>query len=104
MPSETMTHAPIETDAQLDRFETWTVLNALARLVPGQPPPALRLIDVPASPEGDPDELLKKRYLCRGGGLLIAGPTGIGKSSFTMQLMVEWALGYDSFGIMPARP
>ena len=35
-------------------------------------------------PADDADELLKDRYLCRGGGLLLVGPTGIGKSSLSM--------------------
>ncbi len=50
------------------------------------------------------EELLRHRYLCRGGGLLLAGPTGIGKSSLSMQFMISWALGRPVFGIEPARP
>jgi hypothetical protein len=52
----------------------------------------------------DPDELLRDRYLCRGGTLLFAGPTGVGKSSLIMQALILWALGRDLFGIRPARP
>jgi hypothetical protein len=52
----------------------------------------------------DPDELLKHRYLCRGGGLLLVGPTGHGKSSLAMQLMIKWGLGQSVFGLEPARP
>ena len=54
--------------------------------------------------ENDPAELLKFRYLCRGGGLLLVGPTGIGKSSLSMQAMILWAVGRELFGIKPARP
>src|SRR5450759_79634 len=46
----------------------------------------------------DPDELLKHRFLCRGGGMLLVGPTGIGKSSFAMQAMILWTLGRNCFG------
>ena len=53
--------------------------------------------------ENDPNELLRYRYLCRGGGLLMVGPTGIGKSSLSMQFMLLWALGRATFGIQPAR-
>lgn len=53
---------------------------------------------------GGPKELLRKAYLCRGGGLLLVGPTGIGKSSLAMQCMILWALGRAAFGIMPTRP
>ncbi len=51
----------------------------------------------------DPSELLKFRFLCKTGGLLLVGPTGIGKSSFAMQCMISWALGKDAFGITPSR-
>jgi hypothetical protein len=51
----------------------------------------------------DPDELLKFRYLCRGGGLLLVGPTGIGKSSLSMQAALHWAVGREVFDIKPAR-
>jgi hypothetical protein len=54
--------------------------------------------------ENDPNELLQNRFLCRGGGLLLCGPTGIGKSSFTMQCAILWALGRECFDIKPARP
>ena len=50
------------------------------------------------------NELLRNRYLCRGGSLLLVGNTGIGKSSLTMQMMVRWALGQACFGIEPTRP
>ena len=52
----------------------------------------------------DPDELIKHRYLCRKGGLLLVGPTGHGKSSLAMQLMIKWALGQTVFGLEPTRP
>jgi RecA-family ATPase len=58
-----------------------------------------------ASPKPDcAEELLRNRFLCRGGGLLLVGPTGVGKSSFSMQAMMLWALGRECFGIIPARP
>lgn len=36
--------------------------------------------------------------------MLIVGPTGIGKSSFSMQAMISWALGKGLFGILPTGP
>ena len=54
--------------------------------------------------KNDGQELLRNRFLCKGGGLLLVGPTGIGKSSLSMQMMVSWALGRPLFGIEPARP
>ena len=52
----------------------------------------------------DPDELLRHRFLCRGGGLNLYGPTGIGKSSLALQLSLSWAIGRELFGIAPAHP
>lgn len=67
-------------------------------------PEAKLLSQLIKPPENDPSELLRYRFLCRGGGALLVGPTGIGKSSLSMQAMVLWALGRDAFGIVPARP
>jgi RecA-family ATPase len=79
----------------------------------GTVPKPVNLEDVPTArtldefvkpPANDPGELLKHRYLCKGGGLLLVGPTGHGKSSLAMQLMIKWALGQSVFGLEPARP
>lgn len=53
---------------------------------------------------GDESELLETRYLCRGGGLLICGATGIGKSSLAIQLAMLWGIGKGAFGLNPPRP
>src|ERR1035441_3161256 len=68
------------------------------------PPPARRLGELVLAVGNDKAELLRHRYLCQGAGLLIVGPTGIGKSSLEMQMMILWALGREAFGIQPARP
>jgi hypothetical protein len=67
------------------------------------PPPLLNFYDLPLPPDNDPNELLKHRFLCRGGAILLVGPTGIGKSSFALQCAVLWSLGREAFGIVPAR-
>jgi hypothetical protein len=69
-----------------------------------QPPAAKSLGDLKRRTADDPNELLRTGYLCRGGGLLLAAPTGIGKSSFALQAMILWALGRACFGITPTRP
>ena len=67
--------------------------------------PRARTLDKFARPVmNDPGELLKHRFLCRGGGLLLVGATGLGKSSLAMQLMIKWGLGQPVFGLEPARP
>lgn len=59
------------------------------------------LANTPPSVE---DTLLGDRFLCREGGMLFVGPSGIGKSSASVQQDILWALGREAFGIKPARP
>jgi hypothetical protein len=55
--------------------------------------------------EPDPREnLLGDGWLRRGGAAIFVGPSGIGKSSASMQQDIAWALGREAFGIAPARP
>ena len=54
--------------------------------------------------EQDPNNILGKRWLCRGGSLTIVGQSGVGKSSFAMQLGLTFGLGRAFFGIKPVRP
>lgn len=69
------------------------------------PPPEMKFLsELVAHTGDDPGELLKHRFLCAGGGLLIVGPTGVGKSAFGMQCAIHWALGLPCFDIRPARP
>jgi hypothetical protein len=71
---------------------------------PAGPPEAKLLSALVAHVTDDPNELLKNRFLCRGGGLLLVGPTGIGKSSLAMQAMILWAIGRALFEIQPVKP
>lgn len=48
--------------------------------------------------------LLGNRFLCREGGMLFVGPSGVGKSSASVQQDILWSLGLPAFGITPARP
>lgn len=47
------------------------------------------------------NNLLGNGFLRRTQSLLLAAPTGIGKSSFSMQAMILWSLGKLFFGIKP---
>jgi hypothetical protein len=71
----------------------------------GSPIPEVRPLATLIRPAlGDSEELIASRYLCRGAGALLVGPTGIGKSSLAMQFMLSWAIGRDCFGFTPTRP
>jgi hypothetical protein len=52
----------------------------------------------------DPDELIRHRFLCRGGTLLLVGPTGAGKSSLSAQIALCFARGEPCLGLVPAKP
>jgi hypothetical protein len=43
--------------------------------------------------------LLGDRYLCRGGSMFIVAPSGQGKSTLSIQLAAEWALGWSPLGL-----
>lgn len=53
--------------------------------------------------DDDPTELLRYRFLCERGSLLIPGPTGMGKSSFILQCFALWSNGLPCFGIIPKK-
>ncbi len=66
---------------------------------------AVSLFDMkPPSASGSPNDIFVKGYLRKHGGLLLVGPTGIGKSTFLVQCCVTWSLGQPAFGIQPTRP
>lgn len=64
----------------------------------------MKLVDLIALPKEDPTELFKHRLLCRGGTMLLVGPTGSGKSTLENAWCVSWSLGKPCFGIVPTRP
>lgn len=64
---------------------------------------ALTLAELRAPASDDPSILFKNRWLCRGGALEIIGPTGVGKSSLSMQAMIEWAVKRPAFHIEPMQ-
>ena len=63
---------------------------------------ARRLFDLALPSCHDEKCLLGNRYLCRGSGMLLVGPTGIGKSAWVMQSMICWSVGRPAFGITPS--
>lgn len=67
-------------------------------------PPVKRLDELQGHSGHDPNELIKNRFLCKGGSMVFVGQTGIGKSSLLLQMAVLWSNGEPCFGIYPARP
>ncbi len=49
----------------------------------------------------DPTELIRHRFLYRGGMCLLLGPTGIGKSALLVQIAIHFAAGKAIFGLNP---
>jgi hypothetical protein len=45
--------------------------------------------------------LLGLRYLCRSGGMFVVAPSGMGKSTLSLQMAVLWSCGLVAFGIPP---
>jgi hypothetical protein len=86
---------------------TWdgyiTPENNLAENLVGLPD-AVSLMTLADARPDDSKTLLGNRFLCVGGALLFIGPSGIGKSSASVQQDILWALGHEAFGIRPARP
>jgi hypothetical protein len=69
------------------------------------PPPEARSVLSYKEEPPDPEKtLLGDRWLCVGQGALAVGPTGIGKSTSSMQQDICWSIGRESFGIKPAKP
>lgn len=53
----------------------------------------------------DPNHVIGHgRWLCKGGSLLVTGQSGIGKSSFVMQMATSWSIGRELFGIPVKKP
>ncbi len=67
-------------------------------------PESVSLIDL-SEQEPDPSkDILENGFLRAGGGMLFVGPSGIGKSSASVQQDILWALGREAFDIKPVRP
>lgn len=84
-----------ETAAKVNKVTHEAIKNDLFGMKP-----LGKLIMPPANSE---DEIIAKRFLCRRAGLLFPAPTGIGKSTFTIQTITQAALGETPYGLPFAR-
>jgi len=70
----------------------------------GELPEGAVLLDYADFPPRPEDTLLGNRWLCRKGMGMLVGPSGRGKSSFTLQAAIHWGVGLPFLDIKPARP
>jgi hypothetical protein len=54
-------------------------------------------------PINENDTLLGNRYLCRTGGMFVIAPSGMGKSTLSIQFAILWCCGLSAFGIKPKK-
>lgn len=99
----------IQASAQIkEEQKTWAKEQAVEREIQSAlqiPPPEARSVLSYKSEFPDPEKtLLGDRWLCVGQGALLVGPTGIGKSTSSMQQDICWSIGREAFGIKPAKP
>jgi len=85
--------------------DTAQLPNGSENLPTGKPDPVVKtLASLQSAKENDGKTLLGNRFLCRGGGLLFVGSSGIGKSTAVIQMGICWSAGRECFGIRPSKP
>lgn len=94
---------PIDILARLLDTDPEFMKQAEERGVYSPLPPVRLLRDLRRHEGVDPAELIRHRFLCRGASVLFAGPTGVGKSSLTMQLGISFSAGVPCFGLEPTN-
>ena len=67
-------------------------------------PPATPMLLLEGRTPNPQNTFFQGRFLCRYGAMLFVGPSGIGKSSASVQQDMCWAIGREAFGIVPERP
>ena len=85
-------------------------LEALDRITMEQahiePPSSKTLADFAEPPpeKDNPNALFANGYLRKGGAVMLVSSAGTGKSAFSIQSAILWAMGKPCFGIVPVRP
>lgn len=69
-----------------------------------KPPPATPMLLLEGRTPNPQNNFFQGRFLCRYGAMLFVGPSGIGKSSASVQQDICWSIGREAFGIIPERP
>lgn len=90
-------------NAEIDRSEAMEALGAIQGAV-AKPPPATPMLLLEGRKPNPQNTFFQGRFLCRYGAMLFVGPSGIGKSSASVQQDICWSIGREAFGIIPERP
>jgi hypothetical protein len=88
--------------SDFERIETLERLRLDAKEIPN-PVIGRLLLDFRHHQPNPENTLLGNRFLCRGAGMLFVGPSGMGKSSASVQQDIQWSMGRLSFGIKPGK-
>jgi AAA domain len=104
-----------EVGVSCDQLNGYNLEDPLGSDEPFDPDPEEENGDSPRFKEGhslawyanqaiDPGQtLLGNRYLCRSGGMFVVAPSGMGKSTFSLQMAILWCCGLVAFGIKPNK-
>lgn len=65
--------------------------------------PGRSIHDYARSQINEGDTLLGERFLCRGGSLIVVAPSGLGKSTLSIQIAILWSCGKPAFDIKPSK-
>ena len=97
--------AQIATRLQEGTLELHTAITSLQQFIPQTNGNILRPLLTFGDTGPDPGStLLGNRFLCREGGMLFVGPSGIGKTAASVQQDLLWSIGLRAFGIAPTHP
>lgn len=90
--------------ALLNAIEAEGVVDAQGAAKPDDDTEVMTSADLLAfDPDNDPDCLIGRRWLCKGGSLILVGQAGTGKSSLAMSLAIHLATFRPWFGITAKR-
>ena len=88
---------------EIDRTEAVEALGGIQSAAI-KPPPATPMLLLEGRTPEPQNTFFQGRFLCRHGAMLFVGPSGIGKSSASVQQDICWSIGREAFGIIPQRP
>ena len=93
--------AEFDTTTPIDPAEYFADLDGDAVNSTRPKPETLSFVDLVEREINVDNILLGARWICRGGAVLIVAPSGVGKSTWIIQAIVEWSVGRVAFGIVP---